>query len=103
MCVGQAAREAGRLKLLKWETLARRKTKVTAELQQWLGMGVRTGESDGGSNATAVLAAQMAERVEAQQKAFNGLAKNFPVSLQSLPRGSHNACIRLCACIQCPS
>jgi len=49
----RAARAEDRLKLLKWENLARRRTRVTAELQSWLDGG---GNAAGG-NQSALLAA----------------------------------------------
>lgn len=69
------ARAAGRLKLLKWEAIARRRVKVSAELREWLGLDA--------ANSTALLQ-RFAERVEAQTKAYNQLAKDAPISLQSL-------------------
>ena len=75
----EPARAADRLKLLKWENLARKRTKVTAELQSWLGMASATA-----TNASAALAKRLADAVEMQQKSFNTLAKTSPISLQSL-------------------
>lgn len=73
------AREAGRLKLLKWESLTRRRQKASTDLHAWLGMSPELNSTGGGS-----LVMKLAENIEAQQKAFNALAKAFPISLQSL-------------------
>ena len=69
------AAQADRLKVVKWESLIRRRQRASADLHAWIGMGE--------ANSTALIA-RLADGITTQQSAFTSLAKAYPISLQSL-------------------